>query len=91
MENITIDKIAYDENVGDYHFKATYLIEPKGSALIQITKDNKMVREFLFPAYKIFNIIAHAEDIIERLEQKSDSGLFIAGSTGFGGNVFKTE
>ena len=88
MENIIIDKVAFEGDVRGYHLKVTYFKEPKGEALVQIIKGNKMVKEFLFPAYKVFNIAAHADDIIDGLEQESDSGLFIAGSTGLGGNVF---
>ncbi len=91
MEDVVIDKIAFEGDTRGYHFKATYLKEPKCDALVQITKDDKIIREFLFPAYKIWNIAAHADDIIDGLEQENDSGLFIAGSNGLGGNVFKTE
>lgn len=88
MENITKAKIAYKDNHRGYTFTATYLTEPKGEALIEIHKGEELVREFLFPAYKIFNIVAHAEDIVNGLEQDSDSGLYIASSTGLGGNVY---
>ena len=91
MENIIIDKIAFEGEMRGYHFKAMYLIDPKGDALVQIMKNGKMIKEFLFPAYKIWNIAAHAYDIIDGLEQGNDSGFFIAGSNGIGGNVFKTE
>jgi hypothetical protein len=66
-----------------YNFKATYLLEPKGEALIEISKDGKIVKEFLFPAYKIYNISAHADDIVDGLEKDNESGLIMAGSTGF--------
>jgi hypothetical protein len=88
MENITIDKVAFEGVTRGYNFKATYLIEPKGMALIEITKDDKMIKEFLFPAYKLWNIAAHANDIVDGLERESDSGLFIAGSNGLGGNAY---
>jgi hypothetical protein len=91
MENIIIDQVAFEGDARGYHFKVTYLKEPKRDALVQITKDGKTIREFLFPAYKVFNIAAHTDDIVDGLEQENDSGLFIAGSTGLGGNVFKTE
>jgi len=89
MENIQIEKIAYEGDKHGYHFKASYLIEPKGEALIEISKDGKMVREFLFPAYKIWNIAAHAHDIAEGLDRESDSGLYTAGSDGLGGNSYQ--
>lgn len=88
MDNIVKEKLAYMGNHRGYTFVATYLTEPKGEALIEIHKDKELVREFLFPAYKIFNIAAHVEDIVNGLEQDSDSGIYIAGSTGLGGNVY---
>lgn len=88
MENIKIGKVAYIGNHRGYIFIATYLLEPKGEALIEIKKDGKLIKEFLFPAYKIFNIAAHAEDIVNGLEENSDSGLYIAGSNRLGGNAY---
>ena len=84
-------QVAYDKNIKEYRFKATYLKEPKGNALIEISKGDTIVKECLFPAYKIYNIIAHAYDIIEGLENKNDNGLYIAGSTGLGGNVYNPK
>ena len=65
-----------------YNVKAFYLVEPKSDALIQITKDGKMLREFLFPAYKIWNIAAHFKDIVDgELENHAD-GYAMAASNG---------
>ena len=89
MENIEIEELAFKGNHRGYVFTATHLTKPKGQALIQIEKEGKMVKEFLFPAYKIFNIIAHRDDIVNGLEQGSNSGLREAGSDGLGGNVFQ--
>lgn len=49
----------------------------------------KIVKRFDFPTYKIWNIPAHAEDIISGLKQNSDRGLKIAGSDGLGGNAYQ--
>ena len=87
-EKLVIEKVAFEGDKRGYHFKATYLLEPKGEALIEISKDNKMVKEFLFPAYKIYNISAHADDIVDGLEKESEKGLLIAGSNGLGGNSY---
>ncbi len=86
MENIVKQEIAFDYK-HDEHFRfvATYLEIPRGDALIEIFKDAKLIKEFLFPGYKIYNIPAHAHDIVEDLER----GLTIAGSTGLGGNVYQ--
>ena len=85
---IKIEKVVFENEKRGYKIKATYLSEPKGEALIEISKGDKIIREFLFPAYKVWNIAAHSDDIINGLEQESDNGLRIAGSTGFGGNVY---
>ena len=78
------DKIAFELDARGFHFVATYLVEPNENALIEITKDGQMVKSLLWPAYKIWNIAAHADDIAQDLE----AGLREAGSTGFGGNVY---
>ena len=88
MENIVKEKVAFDGETRGYRFKATYLIEPKGDALIEIFKGEELKKEFLFPSYKIWNISAHADDIIDGLEKESDEGLRIAGSDGLGGNSY---
>lgn len=86
-----IDKVAYNENISDYRFKATFLHEPPGDALIEIFKNDVLVREFLFPSYKVWNIPAHAHDIIEGLDMGNDSGLFVAGNDGLGGNSYDSK
>jgi len=87
-DKIKIEKVAFEGEKRGYYFKATYLEEPKGEALIEISKAGKIIREFFFPAYKIFNISAHADDIINGLEKENDEGLLIAGSNGLGGNAY---
>lgn len=89
MENIVKEKVAFDGEKRGYRFRATYLVEPKGDALIEIFKGDSLKKEFLFPAYKIWNISAHADDIIDGLEKESDEGLRIAGSDGLGGNSYQ--
>jgi hypothetical protein len=88
MKDIVKEKIAFEGEKRGYYFKATYLTEPKGEALIEISKGTKMIKEFLFPAYKIWNISAHADDIIDGFETQNDCGLKIAGSNGLGGNCY---
>lgn len=88
MENITVEKLAFEHEHRGYMFRATYLMQPKGDALIEIIKAGHVVKEFLFPAYKVWNIAAHADDIVNGLEQDNDSGLRIAGSDGLGGNAY---
>ncbi len=91
MENITRESVAFEQTVSGYLFRATYLIEPKGDALIEIEKDGQLVKEFLWPSYKIWNIAAHAHDIAGDLDQQSDEAIYDAGSTGFGGNVYQPD
>lgn len=89
IEGIEVDKVAYSFELEGFVFTATYLTNPKGESLISIVKDNEVVREFLFPSYKIWNISAHAEDIVAGLKNDGDSGLLIAGSDGLGGNSYQ--
>lgn len=80
------EKVAFEQELRGYKFIATYLTEPKGEALIEITKGGRVVRSFLLPAYKVWNVSAHAEDIVDGLEKESDEGLRVAGSDGLCGN-----
>ena len=55
----------------------------KTDALVKITKDGRLCRRFKWPAYKIFNIAAHFEDIVDgKLGETNSklSGYNIAGS-----------
>ena len=59
----------------------------KGDAEIEIYHNDKSVRHFLFPAYKIWNIAAHFRDIVDGELSKNDKkrGYAIAASNGLGG------
>lgn len=88
--NITIDKLAFDstnELRDGYRIKGIYLLDPPQDALVEIFKDEKLIRNFLFPAYKIWNIAAHANDIIDGLDDGSDYGIKIAAWNGIDGAV----
>jgi hypothetical protein len=69
-------------------FAAYELLESDRDALIEVRRDNKIVRSFTFPSYKIWNIPAHADDIINSELEKNTDGYKIAGSDGLGGNAF---
>ena len=84
MNDIVKDKIAFELDAKGFHFVVTYLHEPKADALVEISKDGNIIKSALWPAYKIWNIAAHANDIADDIE----CGLSTAGSTGFGGNVY---
>lgn len=73
-----------------FNVKAWYIEDTeteKGDALIEIRKDDKLLREFLFPAYKIYNIAAHFKDIVDSELAKNTNGYGVAASTGLGGSV----
>lgn len=78
--NIKIDKLAFEGEKRGYYFRAYYLEYPEGQALIEISKEGKLVKSFLFPSYKIWNISAHSDDIIDGLNQGNDDGLYMAAS-----------
>ena len=72
-------------NAKAWHLKDTD--SSKGDALIEIRYNRKLIRSFLFPSYKIWNIAAHFGDIIDGELSKNDKerGYKIAASTGFEG------
>lgn len=82
---LVFGKVAFEGDRRGYYFKATFLDVPRGEALIEVTKDGKVVTDFLFPAYKVWNVSVHADDIIDGLEMGGDEGLLKAGSDGIGG------
>jgi len=69
-------------------FKAWELPDSNGDALVEVERDKKVIRSFSFPAYKVWNIPAHSDDIIQSELNKDAEGYIIAGSDGLGGNVF---
>ena len=81
--------IAFELSEQGYDFKAEHI--GNGDARITIQKDGEMIRDFKFPSYKIWNIAAHARDIVDGLKQESDDGLRVAGSDLLGGNAYGGE
>lgn len=79
------------EDLDGYNIEAWYLNQPNnGNALIYIFKDGKVLREFLFPAYKIYNLQAHFEDILEGEKHNSANGYEAAVWNGISGAVVLT-
>ncbi len=74
-------KKAYDTTIEGYRFVATYI--SAGEADVVISKDGNVLKSFTMPSYKIWNIPAHADDIIADIED----GLAVALSDGLGGTV----
>ena len=83
--NLTNEKLAFEKEYKGFKIKAFWGDEP--DAYIEITKEGKEYRIFSYPGYKIFNLAAHFEDIIEGELKNSDIGYKIAGSDGLGGTI----
>ena len=81
----------FDGDHRGYHFHAAEALDVKGEAVVTIMKNLKLVKRFRFPSYKIWNIAAHVDDIVEGLERGSEEGLRVAGSDGLGGNAYRGE
>jgi hypothetical protein len=65
-----------------YTMKCWYLHEPKGKALVKIFKGLREADVFLWPAYKIFNLQHHFEEIVDRLEANRSDAYDGAGWSG---------
>lgn len=84
------EKPQFDIDDRGFNVKAWYLEnteESKGDALIEVRYNGELIREFLFPSYKIWNIAAHFGDIVDGELSKDDvsRGYIIAASTGLDG------
>ena len=89
-----IQSVAFDNRdtpVRGYAVRASYLKEPHSAdALIEIFRAGEVLRSFLFPAYKIWNIAAHFEDIVAGEEEQSARGYEAAAWDGISGATFFT-
>ena len=85
QENPEFDITDRGFNVKCWYVKDT--LESKGDALIEIRKNSNLIKEFLYPAYKIWNIAAHFSDIVDSEIAQNQEGYKIAGSTGLGGCI----
>jgi hypothetical protein len=86
------EKPEFDINDRDFNVKAWYLKnteESKGDALIEVKYKDKLIQQFVFPAYKIWNIAAHFSDIVDGELSKDEKkcGYAIAASTGVEGLI----
>ena len=85
MSDYKIEKLAYESETPDrgYTVKISYLEKPNtADALVEIFKEGERIRDFLFPAYKIWNIAAHFSDIVDGEIENNASGYEVAASTG---------
>lgn len=83
-----IESVAFEskEPYREHTVKASYLKPPNnGDALIEIFKDGKPLRQFTFPAYKIWNIAAHFHDIVDGEIRNSTDGYEMAAWNGISG------
>lgn len=77
------DKPEFDITDRGYNVKAWYVKDTeteKGDALIEVRKEEEIIRRFIFPAYKIWNIAAHFKDIVDSEEEKNTEGYKTAAS-----------
>jgi hypothetical protein len=83
-----IEKVAFEgPKTPDrgYTIRVSYLKPPANrDALVEVFKDGEKVREFLFPAYKIYNLQAHFGEIVDSEMEKNDNGYRQAAWTGIG-------
>jgi len=72
-----IEMCCFVISIDNYEVSGYYLKEGT-DALFRVKRDGVMIREGFIAAYKIFNICAHAQDIIDGEKAKSVSGYEIA-------------
>ena len=92
MRDKKSEKPVFDINDRGYNVKAYYLKDTeieKGDALIEIRKEDKILKQFIFPAYKIWNIAAHFNDIVDSEIAENIDGYKMAASTGLGSVGFE--
>ena len=86
----TSEKPEFDIEDRGYRARAWYvenIPESRGDAIVEIQKGGEVIKKFYFPAYKIWNIVAHFRDIVDGELEKNDSGYAVAASDGLGGHA----
>jgi hypothetical protein len=91
MKEVIVEKVAFEgPNTPDrgYTCRVSYLKAPDaGDALVEIFNAGKIVRHFLFPAYKIYNIQVHFSDIVDGEIANNLHGYEMAAWDGISGAV----
>jgi hypothetical protein len=64
-EPVVIDKLAFEQSERGYTIRAFYLLASAENALVHIRKDKVLIRRFMFPAYKIWNLASRFSDIVD--------------------------
>ena len=87
MTELTNEKLAFtlDNDYKGFNIRAYW--GDGCDARIELIRDGKIYKEFSYPAYKIFNLAAHFDEIVDGELENSNSGYAIAGSDGLGGVV----
>lgn len=88
IEDCVVDRLAFEgpktPNRG-YTMRVSHLKPPDSlNALVEVFKNGQLVRRLLWPAYKIYNLQAHFDDIVDGELDGSTSGYKMAGWDGFG-------
>jgi type II restriction/modification system DNA methylase subunit YeeA len=65
MSEPIVEKLAFEQSDRGYSITAYYLETPKADALVEIKYEETMIRKFIYPAYKIWNLAAHFSDIVD--------------------------
>ena len=88
-EEHEIESVAYDTSEKPYRgftVRASYLKAPRQQdALIEMFRDGKRWNCFYYPAYRIYNIVAHFNESVDaKLEEEAEnpSAHVAAGVTG---------
>ena len=85
---VVVEKLAFESpEINGHKISAWYLKEPDGDCLVRVTQGENLLQEFLYPAYKVWNLAAHADEIVASEIEKNMEGYRHAGSDGFGGGV----
>lgn len=69
-----------------FSIRASYLNDGQ-NARVEVVRAGTVIQTSLYPAYKIWNVAAHAEDIID----EGEAGWALAGSDLLGGGVMPKE
>jgi hypothetical protein len=85
----TQEKPVFDltDQTSGIRLRAWYLATPSGDAVVQVHRGETQVREFLFPAYKVWNLAAHFDDIVASEVAQDVDGYAVAASDGLGGSA----
>lgn len=91
MSEYCVDKVAFEGPKNPdrgYTCRVSYLCKPNdGDALVEIFKEGAIIRQFLFPAYKIYNIQAHFADIVDGELENDLHGYEMAAWDGISGSM----